>query len=400
MTKKRLPKNCISMPNANLLAVLVSLVVVSGLATPLVRAQTFTVLYNFTPYTGAWPYGTLVRDSSGNLYGTTYQGGTSLLGEVFEVSPSGTETTLYSFTGSNDGYWPFAGVTRTGNGIIYGTTYYGGGSGCSGAGCGTVFKLVNGETVLHSFTGGSADGCNPYGGVVRDKSGNLYGTTYQCGSSGYGTVWKLNTTGKETVLHSFTGGATDGSYPGLGGLIIDAAGNLYGSTSQGGAHNGGTVFKLDTTGKETVLHSFRGTPGHGDPDGTLARDKYGNLYGTTTDDPYGYGSVWKLSQTGKFTLLYSFKGGPTDGDFPLAGVIRDGEGNFYGVTYYGGSSGEGIVFKLSKGGVMTVLHSFSCASDGCYPIGGVIRDAAGNLYGTAYYGGNPGPYGTVWKLVP
>jgi uncharacterized repeat protein (TIGR03803 family) len=399
MTKTKLPKNCTSMSGTNLLAALV-LISVSVLPTPLAQAQTFTVLYNFTPYTGAWPYGNLVRDAAGNLYGTTYQGGGSLLGEVFEVSPSGTETTLYSFMGSNDGYWPFAGVTRTGNGIIYGTTYYGGGSGCSGAGCGTVFKLVNGETILHSFAGGASDGCNPYGGVVRDQSGNLYGTTYQCGFSGFGTVWKLDKTGKETVMHNFKGGAKDGSYPGYGGLIMDAAGNLYGSTTQGGAHNGGTVFRVNAAGKETVLHSFRGAPGHGDPDGTLIRDGYGNLYGTTTDYGYGHGSVWKLSKAGTFTVLYSFTGAATDGDFPLAGVNRDAKGNFYGVTYYGGSSSEGIVYELGRTRKLTVLHSFSCASDGCYPIGGVIRDTTGNLYGTAYYGGNPGPYGTVWKLAP
>jgi uncharacterized repeat protein (TIGR03803 family) len=181
---------------------------------------------------------------------------------------------------------------------------------------------------------------------------------------------------------------------------MDATGNLYGSTSQGGAHNGGTVFMLDTTGKETVLHNFTGTPRHGDPDGTLIRDSYGNLYGTTTDDGYGNGSVWKLSKAKKFTVLYSFTGGPTDGDFPLAGVIRDTKGNIYGVTYYGGSSGEGMVYELSKGGTLIVLHSFTCASDGCYPIGGVVRDKGGNLYGTAYYGGSSGAYGTVWKLVP
>jgi uncharacterized repeat protein (TIGR03803 family) len=369
---------------------------------PSVEAQTYTVLYNFTPYTGAWPYGTLVRDSAGSLYGTTYQGGDSLVGEVFEVSPSGTETTLYSFTSpsSNDGYWPFAGVTRIGNGTIYGTTYYGGGSGCAGSGCGTVFKLVNGtETVLHRFAGGTTDGCNPYAAVVRDKYGNLYGTTFQCGSSGFGTVWKVDKKGVETVLHNFSGQPTDGAGPGLGGLIIDTAGNLYGSSSAGGAYNGGTVFKLDTTtGVETVLYSFTGPPGPGDPDGTLVRDAKGTLYGTTTDYGYGSGTVWKLSATGEFTVLHSFTGG-SDGGFPLAGVILNG-GNLYGVAYYGGLYGEGTVWKLSKRGALTVLHSFTCIPDGCYPIGGLVRDKTGNLYGTAYYGGSSGYYGTVWQITP
>jgi uncharacterized repeat protein (TIGR03803 family) len=286
-----------------------------------------------------------------------------------------------------------------GSGIIYGTTYYGGGSGCSGQGCGTVFKLVNGETVLHRFAGGTTDGCSPYGGVTRDTHGNLYGTTCYCGSSGYGTVWMLDKKGLETVHHNFTGGATDGAYPAYGNLIIDRDGNLYGATNGAGANSSGTVFKLDATGALTVLYSFTGGMDGGDPDGTLVRDSEGNLYGTTVSGgSHQSGTVWKLDPSGVETVLHSFSCA-VDGCTPMAGVVRAG-GNLYGVAYYGGPYGQGTVWKLTNRGVLTVLHNFGCSSGGCYPIGGLVRGSRGNLYGTAYYGGSSGYYGTVWQITP
>jgi uncharacterized repeat protein (TIGR03803 family) len=333
------------------------------------------------------------------IYGTTYQGGASLVGEVFELSPNGTETLLHSFSTSNDGYWPFAGVTRS-SGIVYGTTYYGGMGGCT-QGCGTVFKISKGvEAIFHSFAGGTTDGCNPNGGVLV-HGGNLYGTTGGCGAYGFGTVWKLTSKGVETILHHFAGGTTDGANPEFGNLIVDSAGNLYGVTNSGGSANAGTVFMIDSSGNETILYSFAGQPNDGgDPNGTLVRDSSGNLYGVTS---YGgttnNGTVWKLSASGVETVLHNFNGGADDGAFPLAGVVR-ASGNLYGVAYYGGINGAGVIWKLTNKEVFSVLHSFDCATDGCCPIGGVVRDSNGNLYGTAYYGGNPGPYGTVWEYLP
>jgi uncharacterized repeat protein (TIGR03803 family) len=371
------------------LAIVVALAII---AIPSVQAQTFAVLYDFSASTGAWPFGALVRDSAGNLYGTTTLGGGFLGGAVFEVNSSG-ETVLHSFSGGqSDGSEPYAAVTRTSTGIIYGTTF---GSGSTG--CGIVFRLLNGETVLHNFAGGTLDGCNPYGGVIR-KNGFLYGTTFQGGTFGFGTVWKLSSKGVETVLHHFSGGAADGAYPAYGNLITDAAGNLYGTTDGGGPSNSGTVFKIDPSGNLTILYNFTGGTDGGDPDGSLLRDASGNLYGTTVDGgTTGNGTVWKLSAAGTETVIHSFSG--ADGGAPQAGVVRDGSGNLYGVAFNGGTYGGGVIWKLTKHGVFTVLHNFNCATDGCNPVGGLVRDkVTGNLFGTAAYG--LGGYGTVWQLTP
>jgi uncharacterized repeat protein (TIGR03803 family) len=313
---------------------------------------TFTLIYSFkgSPDDGTGPT-RLIRDGAGNFYGTTSGGGPIGVGTVFKLDATGTETVLFNFTAGADGSKPFGTLVRDAAGNLYGTTYEGGGTGCASFGCGTVFKLdpSGHETVLYRFTGG-ADGRNPYAGLVRDPAGNLYGTTYYGGSSnncspGCGTVFKLDTTGAETVLHSFTG-APDGNWP-LARLIRDAAGNLYGTTHQGGAFLWGTVFKLDTTGTETVLHSFQGNPDGGSPVAGLIRDAAGNLYGTTLyGGAVGKGIVFKLDPTGKETVLHTFTGAA--GEWPTAGLIRDTAGNIYGTTPYGGRGFAGEVFKLSR----------------------------------------------------
>ena len=208
-------------------------------------------------------------------------------------------------------------------------------------------------TVLYWFKGLQDDGINPEAGLVRDKAGNLYGTTGHGGDgTNFGTVFKLDTTGKETLLHSFAGGATDGQNP-YAGLVRDKTGNLYGTTSFGGASGIGlglgTVFKLDTTGKETLLYSFAGGATDGQsPQAGLIRDNAGNLYGTTVlGGASGLGTVFKLDTTGKETALHSFTGRPRDGAIPLAGLIQDAAGNLYGTTVSGGLLGLGTVFKLT-----------------------------------------------------
>ena len=224
------------------------------------------MLHSFTGGTdGASPYAGLIRDAAGNLYGTTVYGGTSSSGTVYKIDASGQEMVLYSFTGGNDGGFPYGGVIRDSAGNLYGTTYYGGASDA-----GTVYKIdASGqETVLYSFTGGT-DGGFPYAGVIRDSAGNLYGTTTGGGASGLGTVYKIDASGQETVLHSFTGGA-DGANPDAG-VIRDSAGNLYGTTISGAASEGGTVYEVDSTGLETVLYSFQG--------GTDGYYPYGGLTG-------------------------------------------------------------------------------------------------------------------------
>ncbi len=380
-----------------------ALALVLGLAafTPSTQGQTFTVLHTFGgPDGDNSNHGAgLTWDSAGNLYGTTDFGGYLACngagcGTVYKLDRNGKETVLHRFRGTPDGAYPFAGVIRDAAGNLYGTTLEGGTSGN-----GTVFKVdsTGNETVLHSFTG-LADGGFPRAGVVRDSAGNLYGTTEMGGASNKGTVYKLDATGKETVLHSFTGG-TDGANPQVG-VIQDKAGNLYGIA--------GPLFKINKSGKETVLYNF--------PEGFIA---YAGLIfcgdalcGTTAYGGSGLGTVFKLDQREEFTVLYNFTGG-TDGGYPLAGVIQDAAGNLYGETAVGGwlgcgDEGCGTVFKLSPAGEETVLYTFYDGFDGGFPAGGLVRDAAGNLYGTTTSGGNFGrcnePFyngcGTIFKLTP
>jgi uncharacterized repeat protein (TIGR03803 family) len=223
--------------------------------------------------------------------------------------------------------------------------------------------------------------------LIQDAAGILYGTTTQGGPYPLGVVFKLSPSGTETVLHSFTGGG-DGSGP-FAPLILDAAGSLYGTTSNGGGSsqclNGcGTVFRLSLTGTETILYSFTGGADGNEPRAGLVWDPAGDLYSTTIDDAE--------------TVLHSFTGG-ADGREPLyAGLVRDAAGNLYGTTWFGGSPDQGVVFKLSPSGTETILHTFTGA-DGAQPIAGLIQDAAGNLYGTTSKGGAYG-HGVVFRLTP
>jgi uncharacterized repeat protein (TIGR03803 family) len=254
-------------------------------------------------------------------------------------------------------------------------------------------------TVLHTFTN-TADGETPIAGLTLDKVGNLYGTTLYGGTAGgFGTVFKLDIKGKLTLLHSFAG-TPDGEDP-QSGLLRDTAGNLYGTTQYGGTNGGyGTVFKLTAKGKLTLLHSFAGIPEGENPYSRLIRDLAGNFYGTTSDGgTLGYGTVFKLDTAGKMTVLHSFKNSP-DGAHPIAGLILDKAGNLYGTTLHGGTSGVfGSVFKLDAKGKLTLLHSFTGTPDGEDPQSGLLRDATGNLYGSTQFGGINGGFGTVFKLI-
>jgi uncharacterized repeat protein (TIGR03803 family) len=392
------------------------------------QAQTYKVLHAFSGKDGADPTAGLVRDADGNLYGTS-TGTVSNAGTIFKVDKLGKLTVLYTFTGGSDGGWPSAGVIQGPEGTLYGATIWGGNSACKFAGCGTVFKLKTRKlTVLYSFTGWP-DGAYP-NGVIRDAKGNLYGTTVNGGSGrneycslngvpyGCGTVFTVDTSGKETVLHSFTDNA-DGGYP-EAGVIQDAKGNLYGTTAAGGGagcyHGCGVVFKLSKTGKETVLYRFTGGRDGASPYAGVIRDDQGNLYGTTYGGgAHGQGTVFRLSNTGKETVLCSFcsKSNCADGAQPEAGVIQDAEGNLYGTTNGGGGfsncnslNGCGTVFKLDTKGEETVLHGFTGGADGAEPEAGVILDSLGNIYGTAVYGGNLNcgdsgwGCGVVFKLTP
>lgn len=323
----------------------------------------------------------LIQDSAGNLYGTTPYGGANGLGTVFKVDSAGHETVLYSF--------------------------------CSAGG------------------GSCTDGAVPMSGLIRDIGGNLYGTTLGGGTAGgVGTVFKVDTTGQESVLYTFCsvggGSCTDGWTP--SGLLQDAEGNFYGTTTYGGPANAGccsgngagTVFKLDSAGHETTLYAFcfgagaNCTDGR-NPEASLIQDSAGNLYGTTYGGGSGdHGTVFKLDSAGNHTVLYNFcpQGGSfcSDGVMPWS-LIQDSTGNFYGATYTGGDNSLGTVFEVDNSGNETLLYSFcpkggslSNCTDGANPLAGLVRDSEGILYGTTShgganattYGGNGG--GTVFKL--
>lgn len=396
------------------LAVLGHLIVTAKAA----EAQTYSVLYSFKGAPdGSYPYASSILDSAGNLYGTTGFGGVSYWGTAFKLDPSGKETVLYNFLGGY-GEVPAASLFRDSDGNLYGTSEYGG-----SYNKGAIFKLDKrgNETVLHSFSGGT-DGALPSSALVQDEDGNLYGSAphggdLSCGGGpvvGCGVVFKLDSVGKETVLHTFRG-QTDGAVP--NGVILDQAGNLYGTTIGGGSgcygDGCGTIFELDKAGKLTVLYSFTGTAGDGaNPFAGVTRDAAGNLYGTTLYGgdlscySNGCGTVFVLDHAGKEKVLHAFTGTKGDGKSPVAGVIEDPAGDLYGMTPFGGATGDGTVFKLNKSGRETVLYTFKAGwADGAEPSAGLILDRDGNLYGTTPYGGDFGcdvrlGCGVVFKLTP
>src|SRR5271167_1758353 len=312
---------------------------------------------------------------------------------------------LHNFNDNGtDGYYPYASLIFDAAGNLYGTTSFGG-----AYGYGTVFELTPTagggwtETVLHSF-GNGTDGAEPYASLIFDAAGNLYGTTQYGGIYHVGTAFELTPTAgggwTATVLYNFgsrSGSGTDGYWP--SSLILDAAGNLYGTTQRGGTYSWGIAFELTPAGgswTETVLHSFgNGTDGLW-PQARLIFGATGNLYGTTQfGGTHGVGTVFELTPTadGGWTeqVLHNFGSSGTDGAFTQAGLIFDAAGNLYGTTFEGGSYILGTVFELTPtaggGWTETVLHSFGNGTDGAYPYASLIFDAVGNLYGTTQHGG-------------
>ncbi len=352
-------------------------------------------VYNFPSRgDGAFPeYGNLVRDAAGNLYGTTGSGGTSGWGVIYKLHANGAESILHSFTGGEDGGEPQSGLIRDSSGNLYGTTSYGAGN------FGTVFKLsAAGEfTTLHSFSG-RTDGGNPQGYLALDTEGNLYGSTIYDGADGQGVIFEINNFDQFSVLYTFTGGA-DGGLP-FAGVTVDAAGNLYGTTIAGGEYGWGVVFKLIPGGPETVLYNFPLNYQIGSPWSNVVLDAQGNLYGTTdgAGNLNDYGAVYSLTQSGAFTALHMFAGGQ-DGCNPISGVTRDSSGNLYGATQSCGSLGHGVVYEVNPGGAETILHTFSGGADGLSPVSGITLDIEGNVYGTTTRGGDENA-GVVYKVAP
>lgn len=371
----------------------VSVVVSSGAAPP----PTETVLYSFgNSGDGQNPQASLIQASDGNFYGTTDAGGATGEGTVFEITPAGVETVLHSFGNSGDGDHPQAGLIQGSDGNFYGTTYDGGANDD-----GTVFKITPAgmETVLYSF-GSSGDGYTPAGGLIQGSDGNFYGTTSSGGAHSFGTVFKITPGGAETVLYSFgANGDGDADEP-FAGLIQGSDGNFYGTTALGGLTSAGTVFKITPAGAETVLYSFaNGKANDGQHPRGLIQGSDGNFYGTTNaGGANSRGTVFEITPSGTETVLHSFGSG-SDGQNPDTGVIQGSDGNFYGTTQNGGANGDGTVFQVTAAGLETVLYSFGSSGDGRGPQAGVIQGSDGNFYGTTYSGG-ANSYGTVFKIVP
>jgi len=414
-------------------ALLVVTIVILLLAPGSWAASKYKVIYKFTGGAdGGSPMAGVTLDSAGNLYGMTDQGGAYGNGTVFKLTKnsdgSWTESVLYSFTGGSDGGTPYDVATFDASGNLYGTTQDGG-----NYSAGVIFQLVPNfdgtwtENVLYSFASGSNDGPAYTSGVIIDTTGALYGMTSGGGTQGLGVVYKLtpNSDGSWTygVLHNFTGG-NDGSNPTWTKLTFDAAGNLYGATFNGGTGGGGVIFELlpgrDGSWKEKVL--FPLPNGQAEPFGPLVFDRGGDLYGTTSvGGSDSFGIVFKLTRgaKGKWTehVLYNFQG-DQDGARPVAGVVFNKRGNLFGTAFYGhdlnGDCCPGQVFELVRnpyGWAKEAIHHFHGGSkDGINTRAGVVFDAEGNLYGTTCDGGvgtetgceasNPAGAGVVFEISP
>jgi uncharacterized repeat protein (TIGR03803 family) len=381
------------------LALLMTLLLATALALPVAGAPAgvvFTSLYSFTGTNdGSSPYAGLVQGSDGNFYGTTFGGGTNNLGTVFQITSTGALTSLYSFGGTNDGANPVGGLVQGSDGNFYGTTEAGGTNNL-----GTVFKITTSGalTSLYSFTG-TNDGANPYAPLAQGSDGNYYGTTELGGTNNFGTVFKISTNGALTSLYSFTSGS-DGAYP-LAGLVQGSDGNFYGSTAGEAFMFANAVFQISTNGTLNALYaSF---PPFGGNSSRLAQGGDGFFYGTTQ---YGGtssdGTVFKISTNGPPTTLHSFS--LADGLTSFGGLVLGSDGSFYGTTYGGGNTnlnngfGYGTVFKVTTNGALAGLYSFGGTNDGANPQAGLVQGSDGSFYGTTKAGGTNN-LGTVFQLT-
>ena len=435
MDAKFLPVQPISIQPVRISAIALVTAMTLGLviaATPVAGAQNFRVIHNFTDgLDGGLPFAGLTIDAAGNLYGTTPSGGIVTgqcsphgCGGVYKLKAAGSGfvlTPLYNFAAGSDGNFPQSRVTIGPDGNLYGTTVTGGGEGScfySGSGCGTVFQLKASatvpksalapleETVLYRFTGGN-DGGQPQGNVVFDQSGNIYGVTYQGGTTNAGVIYQLSPSGggwTETVLYSAQNNG-DGANPVF--LTIGRSGSLYGVFNNGGTYGFGAIFQLSHSASgwtEQTLHSFTGGEG-GESPVSLIIDAAGNLYGMTySGGNFGGGTVFALTSSNGsylFRTVYSL-GHEDEGCNPQNALVMDAVGNLYGTASQCGEYNWGAVFKLSLAGVPTYtsLHDFTFeASDGNNPTSNLVFDARGSVYGTAQFGGSS-DVGVVFEITP
>lgn len=395
--------------SAGFVARVCMVVVLLGALVPASRAhaQTLTTLFDF--YCGAScddgidPIGSLLQATDGDLYGTTYSGGGIYSagvndgGSVFEITPGGQFTALFDFCiqyGCGDANRPNGALIQATNGQLYGTTGEGG-----AYGGGTIFTMTQRGALrtLYDFCELSTSPCLPTAGLTQASNGNLYGTSGRGGAYGGGTVFEMTPDGTLTTLYSFCAqsGCPDGKIP-YAGLVQATDGNLYGTTSIGGAYNGGTVFKITLDGTLTTLHAFcaqSGCPDGSYPIAALIQEPGGDLYGTTYQGGANprTGTVFKITRSGTFSTLHSFcvQSECPDGAAP-AGLVRTADGALYGTTMVGGAHGRGTIFKITTSGTLTTLYSF-CAQSGCpdgfSPSNTLMQATNGDLYGTTADGG-------------
>lgn len=389
------------------------------------HGQSLSSLFSFSGANGEYPYaGTLIQATDGNLYGTTSSGGEFGGGTIFNITPTGTLTTLYNFcslAGCLDGQNPYAGLLQASDGNFYGTTEFGGANTTCSGGCGTVFELTPTGTLttLYSFCtlSACADGRNPAAALVVGTNGNFYGTTSGgTPESGavppYGTVFEITSAGVLTTLHSFCaqGSCTDGAFP-YAPLVQTSNGNFYGTTSTDGAGNGfggGTIFEISPSGTFNTVYKFQ-SPNGFSPVAGLIQGSDGNLYGTTAGGgTNGEGTVFKTTLSGTLTTLYSFCASPgcPDGSLPFGGLVQATDGNLYGTNYSGGNAkvGGGTLFEITTAGTLTTLYKFcsqgaGACTDGQGPFAGLIQATNGEFYGTTALGGSTPGDGTVFRLA-
>jgi uncharacterized repeat protein (TIGR03803 family) len=401
------------MRNRNFVSMTCGVFAFCVVATISLSAQTLTTLVSFDGSNGEDPYfASLVQNTNGNIYGTTLQGGANSLGTIFQVTAEGEFSTLYNFCSVGscaDGITPFAGLAHDDEGNLYGTTYSGGANFQ-----GTVFKITPEGvlTTLYSFCSQTncADGSAPYSTPLY-LAGDVYGTTSGGGANGAGTIFKVTPEGQLTTLYSFCSqpNCADGYFI-YSAALIEANGKLWGTTQQGGANGFGTVFSISTAGKFTSVHSFNTIDGSA-PWGGLVHAANGDFYGTTSEGgARDDGTVFKMTAAGKLTTIYNFCAATDcpDGVAPLAGLTLGSNGDFYGTTADGGANFLGTLFEITPAGKLTTLYSFCSKTDcidGESPYAGVVEGTDGKIYGTTYGGGDlscasPSGCGTVFSFTP
>jgi uncharacterized repeat protein (TIGR03803 family) len=364
---------------------------VIGITAP---ATALTTVYSFTGGNDGANPNALLRAANGSFYGTAQYGGSNFSGTVFQLAPGGALSALYSFTGGNDGATPLAGLAQGPDGNFYGTTYQGG-----AYDNGTVYRVTPSGVLSNLISLNITNGSFPYAALVLGPDFNFYGTTYQGGAGRTdfvfrpGEVFRISPDGTFTRLYSFTNGV-DGGFP-AAGVVLGSDGNYYGTTSQGGAGGNGIVYQITANGAFRTVAPFNKTNGSL-PMAELVQDPAGNLYGTTTSGGiYGYGAVFRITPAGPITPLYSFGGG-VDGSYPAAALLLGSDGNFYGTTAYGGAYGDGTVFRMASDGTLTTLVTFNGYA-GANPQAALIEDVDGSLYGTTQNGG-PSDVGVIFHL--